>query len=199
MSIINSLKSVFQRGKTDSAVYLAYMAFDVVLGEYKSYANKVEPFTARVDQAACDGKNFTDFELHPAAFLNAHTDAMNGATTAMDALINEFLTMPGRARSQNVPLVDAISGAHKIYLNHVAAFLKAAKFANHASADGIFEATKTEFEALRQEYAGNLEAAADLRAEACANKVVAEELAGKVTDALKKSSSIVAKGSKELG
>ena len=199
MRIIKSLKSVFQRGKNDPAVLLAYMAFDVVLGEYRSYAHKVEPFTARVEQAACEGKNFTDFELHPAPYLNAYTDAMNGATTAMDVLIIEFLTMPCRTRRQNAPLVDTISGAYKIYLNHVAAFIKAAKFSNHASADGIFEATKLEFEALRQEYAGNLEAAADLRAEASADKANAEELVAKVTDALKKSSVIVAKGLKALG
>jgi hypothetical protein len=199
MSIFNSLKGVFQRGKSDPTVYLDYMAFDIVLGEYRSCAHKVEPFTARVEQAACEGKNFTDFELHPAPYLNAYTDSMNGTTTAMDVLINEFLTIPGRTRRQNATLADAISGANKIYLNHVAAFIKAAKFSNHASAAGIFEATKVEFEALQKEYAGNLEAAAGLRAKACADKAIAEELVAKVTDALKKSSVIVAKGSKALG
>jgi len=211
MSIIHNLKSIFRGSATDLSISSAYNKYSSAIEEHQSSLGQLEPYTIRNLNAASVGEYFTDIERNPEAYMDAHTDAMNDATSTFDAFTEAFVNF--RALSgKKCDASEVFKCVLKLYQYHADAYSVTARYAEQASALSNLNAKQCEIELEMCEMAGwsgidqsgsqsDLTAvqffrrASERKTKADSDKTIANDLVSKVKDAGERTRASVAKAS----
>lgn len=210
MSFISNLSSIFKGNKPDPRILIACRKFFLAVETQEPFLHQLSPYTDRALSSERVGKNFTDFERFPAEYLNAHTDFMDAATSALEVIAVELKNFPVKKGKPYVTALNLFQKLYDLYLIHASAFAKSAKYVNIASAAGNVDSLKCEVDALVIAASGEhapdpnvrsalLRDAEDMKLKAKKDAIVAAELGSKVTNAALRTRSLIANASKLIG